>query len=366
LHDFLCIAVKYSLSPFGFLRTKILIEQIRELMDIQTVCYTPKWHDRLLIYMQSVYPHRNSEYLDWWITNIDNSGSECWDKCLLILGNDNVIIGCTTVNEVYIVNRNNVESFFCRGNTIISPNQRGKGISKEIYNRVNSYNNWISVGITDIAWKIQPKYVRNFTPLQPINVYISFNSSIIKQVLYKCIHKKIVSCSFPDSLTVSVGEEIKRVKDIELMEMPLNGKWSSDEIEFVRDRKFFKKRYTDIYCASRYAIYQYMVENRRIGYVVLRKIVYKGFDMVSLVDYRFSSRNNELKSFKAASRFARQLGIGVVLTLSSRKYQFSMFPLTIMMKKKLNCAVGIKQYLDDFNDALITSADSDLDFVYYK
>jgi hypothetical protein len=334
-------------------------------MDIQTILYTPEWHDRLLEYMQSVFPYRNPDYLKWWVTNIDLAKADCWDKCLIVLEGEK-IIGCTTVNEASIIINGSKGNIYFRGNTIISPDQRGKGISKEIYNRVNSYNNWISVGVTDIAWKIQPKYVKNFTPLRPINVYLSLNLSIIRQVLYKCIHRKLRIGIIPDRLSITSGEEIIRVEDAEQMEMPENGKWTSDEIEFIRDIDFIKKRYIEIYCAERYIIYKYLSGGCMIGYVVLRKTVYKGLDMVSLVDYRFFSRNNEYKAFKAASKFAKQYGMGIVLTLSSRKYNFGLYLITIMMKKKLNCAVGMKQYLDKFNDMLITSADSDLDFVYYK
>lgn len=338
-------------------------------MNIRTINYTKEWHDRLLAYMQSVFPYRNSEYLNWWITNIDNAGAECWDKCLLILENDNIIIGCTTVNITSIVNQNIIESFFCRGNTIISPDQRGRGISKEIYNRVNSYNNWISVGITDIAWKIQPKYVKSFTPLRPINVYIGLNRQIITQLLKKIFHmsnSSLSDVSFPLQLMINGNDEIRRIRNVSEMEIPINGHWTEDDIELVRDGVFFKKRFFDIYCAQRYGIYEYLSKGKSIGYVILRKTVYKGLDMVSLVDYRFCSRKDELKAFKVASKIARLNHIGLVIALSSRDYGNILMPIIIKMKKKLNCATGYKEYSDKLNNALFTSADSDLDFVYYK
>ena len=337
-------------------------------MNIRTINYTKEWHERLLAYMQSVFPYRNSEYLNWWITNIDNAGAECWDKCLLILENDNIIIGCTTVNITSIVNQNIIESFFCRGNTIISPDQRGRGISKEIYNRVNSYNNWISVGITDIAWKIQPKYVKSFTPLRPINVYIGLNRQIITQLLKKLFHmsnSSLSDVSFPLQLMINGNDEIRRIRNVSEMEIPINGHWTEDDIELVRDGVFFKKRFFDIYCAQRYGIYEYLSKGKSIGYVILRKTVYKGLDMASLVDYRFYSRKDELKAFKVALKIARINHIGLVIALSSRDYGNSLMPI-IKMKKKLNCATGYKEYSDKLNNALFTSADSDLDFVYYK
>ena len=160
------------------------------------VHYTPQWHTQLLQYMKLVYPKRNINYLKWWLSNINISNSDCWRNCIIVL-DDETIIGCTSVNEVSLIVNGIKEVFYFRGNTIISPNYRGKGISKVIYNSVNSYNNWISVGVTDIAWKIQPKYVKNFTPLRPINVYITLNFSIIKQALYKCLHRQLSSSTFP-------------------------------------------------------------------------------------------------------------------------------------------------------------------------
>ena len=88
--------------------------------------------------------------------------------------------------------------------------------------------------------------------------------------------------------------------------------------------------------------------------------------MISLVDYRFHSRKDELRAFKVASKIARLNHIGLVISLSSRDYGNFLTPLLFKMKKKLNCATGYKEYRDKLNDALFTSADSDLDFVYYK
>ena len=81
------------------------------------------------------------------------------------------------------------------------------------------------------------------------------------------------------------------------MEIPINGHWTGDDIEFVRDGEFIQKRFFNIYCADRYGIYQYLSNGKCIGYVILRKTRYKGFEMVSLVDYRFHARKDELRAF---------------------------------------------------------------------
>ena len=88
--------------------------------------------------------------------------------------------------------------------------------------------------------------------------------------------------------------------------------------------------------------------------------------MVSLVDFRFRKRDYETRALKAATKVAGTCGIGLVMTLTSRRWGYMLSPLTIMTKKKLHRAVGMKDYAENFNEMLITSADSDLDFVYYK
>jgi len=334
---------------------------------MQTIIYTPEWHNRLLEYMKSVYPHRDIRYLEWWISNIDHSDAECWEKCTIIL-DDEKIVGCTTVNDARILIDFIGNSFFARGNTIISANLRGKGLSKEIYNRVNLYDNWFSVGVTDIAWKIQPKYVRNFTPINPVRVYISLSL----KGLFSCLLRKLfrykndLNSLFPTIFNLNRNEKFVEVEKVASLSIPKDGRWTSDVIELVRDMSFFKKRYEGIYCHDRYHIYQYFSDGKTEGYIVLRSTAYKGLDMISLVDFRFRNRNDEPKALKAAVKVAGLCGIGIVITLTSRMWGNLLSPLTIKTKKKLHSAVGMKEIADKFSDMLITSADSDLDFVYFR
>ena len=330
--------------------------------------YNPSLHGKLMDYMISEFPFRNKNYLGWWLSNIKDAGLDCWNKCIIVKENE-IIIGCTTVNELKFNVDNTNLVFFSTSNTIVSPSQRGKGISKKIYKVRNDYKNWIGLGITDIAWKILPKYVENFTPIRPINVYIGLNRQVFLQLLKKLIRVSDSSqsgFSFPHNLMINGSEEIQRIRNVSEMEIPHNGHWTVDDIELVRDSEFIQKRFFEIYCAERYGIYEYLSNGKCIGYLILRKTVYKDLDMVSLVDYRFHSRNDEMKAFKVASQIARKNHIGLVIALSSRDYGNRLLPVLLKMKKQLNCATGYKEYCDKFNDALFTSADSDLDFVYYQ
>ena len=333
--------------------------------NYKSICYTPEWHNPLLGFMQNVYPHRDMRYLDWWLSNIDYS-KECWKKCVLILNGDS-IIGCTTVNELEIETPGGRKKFFAQANTILSAEYRGKGISRLIYEKYN-YPEWITIGFTDTAWKVQPRYVKSFVPIKSVNVYLSFSPRgfLTGQIWRMLLHMKLKDHSLPLYLSLGNSEEIVLCEDIRDLYITNDGKWMSDAIEIVRDKNFFMKRYLNNYRKKQYWIYQFLSKNRITGYLVLRTTVYKGLDMLSLVDFRFMKRDDEIKALKAAVKVAGMCGIGLVITLTSRRWGHRFSPLTIKTKKELHSAVGLQDYKNEFNDILITSADSDLDFVYYK
>lgn len=332
-------------------------------LKIQVISYSPQWHSRLLDYMRKVFPYRDDNYLDWWLFNMDSGNEDDWSKCFIVTEDDK-IIGCTTAIPIELFNEGKRINSYFRGNTIISPEKRGKGISKLLYDKVNSYNNWLSVGITDIAWAIQPKYVKNFTPINPVNVYVSANGWLVPQLFRRFFGNKQQGMAFLEQIKLTKNDTFIKIKSAKDLCVPKSGRWTHDKVELVRDEAFLQKRYFDVYCAERYAIYRYEKSGMPVGFVVLRKMRYSGFDMVSVVDFRFADRKDERKAFAVAQQIARMNKIGFVLAMSSRN--FGLFGTLWIVKtpKKLNFAVGNKGL--DFNDMLVTSGDSDLDFVYYQ
>ncbi|MBR0499662.1 MAG: hypothetical protein IJJ72_01555 [Bacteroidales bacterium] len=293
-----------------------------------------------------------------------DSGEEGdWQRCFIVLEGEE-IIGCTTAIPIELVRDGRKTGFYLRGNTIISPDKRGRGVSKRLYDRVNSYDNWLSVGITDIAWKIQPKYVNNFTPLRPINVYVALNGWIVTQIVRRLLKKDSRAVDWPGNIGLPHGESFVLINNINDLGFPEEVGWTTDNVELVRDGSYLQKRFFDIYCAEWYALYKYVKHEKTEGFAVLRRISYRGVEMVSVVDYRFRNREDERKAFRLAQKVARRNRIGLVFGMSSRKYRFFGCPFLIETPKKLNFATGNKDI--DFSDLLVTSADSDLDFVYYR
>ena len=331
---------------------------------MQTISYSLQLHDELFEYMRKVYPHRNDSYLQWWIGNIDVAGNDCWNKCCVVKDGE-IIIGCTTVNEVEIQNGEKREKYYLQANTIVSEEYRGKGLSRQIYQCYN-YSNWMTLGFTDIAWKIQPKYVKNFTPIKPVRIYITFNFKVLGQLfnrLFKSNKKDDKSFFMPEQIKAKNNELFVKVSDVGQIDVPKSGRWIGDKVELVRDSDYLNKRFFNIYCANRYGVYRYEKDGKLEGYIVLRKMHYASLDLVSVVDYRFMDCHDERRAFVAANKLAKKNNIGFVFGMSSRKYGVLGTPILFRARKLLNCAVGTKEI--DFSDMLVTSADSDLDFVYY-
>lgn len=98
---------------------------------------------------------------------------------------------------------------------------------------------------------------------------------------------------------------------------------------------------------------------------MVRLAHYKGFDVISLVDFRYRKKDYMSSIDKAVSEIAKINHIGFYLTLSSLKRKvFNFFPVILRTSKKLYGGTTIP-HINKECSLLITSADSDLDFVYY-
>lgn len=336
-------------------------------MGIQAIPYSPQWHSQLLDYMKKVYPYRSGEYFDWWLSNVDVSGQVCWDKCVIVTLDDVSIIGCTTWNTAQLMVGNDIKDFFVGGNTIMSPEHRGKGIGKGLYEVRNRIDNWLCAGITDVGLKANLKFVKSFTPIKPLQIYVFLNFNVIAQFLRKLLNhngRHGDPLLWPEHFKIGKKKCFVKVNDVGQIDVPQSGRWTDDKVEMVRDKEYCDKRFFRIYCAQRYGMYKYEKDGKLLGYAVFRRMRYKGFDMVSVVDYRFMDRKDERLAFIVANKLAKRNNIGFVFGMSSRSYGFFGRPILLRARKRLICAVGTKEI--DFSDALITSADADLDFVYYE
>lgn len=314
------------------------------------------------MFMISQYENRSTEYLEWWLTNIDNGDKSLW-KTTLVVFYENDIIGCYTSNPLYIKIKGETTPMFYGGNAIINPEFRGVGIGKMIYTEIFKYNNRISIGLTAASYAIQTQKFKGCYPILNVRVYVSANWYSLRSIINKFLNRthnivfpekiKVAGCSF----TI-----VENAKD--LSGFPEDGIWLNDNVELIRSKEWLRSRFIDIYRKD-YSIYTIHKNEQLAGYAVFRKGRIYGVEFISIVDFRCKDTGLERVVTKAANRIAKINKIGFTFCMSSRLHSLIRFlPLTIRLPKKIKNVTVVDKIKDE--NILFTSADSNLDFVYYE
>ncbi len=328
--------------------------------NIKVHTYSKYNHQKLLEYLFKEYPYRSKDYLKWWLDLVAKDNINQQSRTFFIEIDDK-IVGCTTSYTGKLLMKGVSKEFYWECNTIVSPSMRGKGVGSKIYQYMSNFMDRITVGLTDIAYKIQPKKIKFLKVLKPVNVYFFINP--FNFMSFFSSHKEL--SNLPSKITLNKYHFIlvNSAKDIPT---PENGIWMNNEVEIIRDSDFMDKRYDR--CFQKY-IY-YVVKDFRNedvkGYVVFRKATLRGIPLMSLVDYRAKNKDTEKSIFKFSKHISKINGYALMIFLSSKKLPLFCYNIfLIRIKKKLN-SVTTMQSLNSDTNMLITSADADLDFVYYE
>ena len=92
---------------------------------------------------------------------------------------------------------------------------------------------------------------------------------------------------------------------------------------------------------------------------------YKGFYIISLVDFRYIKEDYIKNIYKAVLDITKMNHVGFYLVLTSLKMKLlNFFSVILRTHEKLYGSTTIPD-INKKNSLLITSVDSDLDFVYY-
>lgn len=317
----------------------------------------------LLEFMIKEYPNRDSRYLEWWLKRVGDTSKDKFSRTFVIK-KDEQIVGCTTANWGKMIINNRFHDFYWAGNTIISSQYRGKGIGRLLYEERDKYFDRCSTGFTDIAHKIEFKISKNIKKISQVGVYLSFTRYCYRTFLDKLFGKDLINKELYIPISIfHKGVEAKRVDKIEDFLAPNNGVWMKDDVEVVRDKDFVDKRFFDIYRS--YTLYQLFDKSNVIGFFVVRRAKYKNLNLLSLVDYRLTEQKYHKTLIQLVTKITKLNKIGIIITLTSQKDFFRISPLTIKTPKVLYGGTTMPELIDG-QDFLITSADADLDFVYYK
>lgn len=329
---------------------------------IRISTYSPEFHKELLLFMISQYENRSVEYLDWWLTNIDTGDKSLWETTLVVFYENN-IIGCYTSNPIYIKIKGETMPMFYGGNAIINPKFRGVGIGKMIYTDIFKYSNRISIGLTAASYAIQTQKFKGCYPILDVRVYVSANWYSFRSIVNRFLNRTH-NVVFPENIIVSGCSftMVKNAKDLD--GFPEDGIWLNDNVELIRSKEWLKGRFIDIYRKD-YSIYTIHKNEQLAGYAVFRKGRIYGVEFISIVDFRCKDTKLERVVTKAANRIAKINKIGFTFCMSSRLHSLiRLLPLTIRLPKKIKNVTVVERIKDE--KILFTSADSNLDFVYYE
>ena len=330
--------------------------------EFKILTYTPEIYDTLRCFMINQYPHRSREYITWWLNVLQNSSDDIWRKTLIIMHN-NKIVACMTSKKSSYVYKAKVYDFFYEANTIVCSSMRGRGIGNILYSYLEQFDDRCTIGMTNLAYNIQSSKLKQSISLDPIRVYITINKNIFKYVANIVKQSKDYNLITPKAFKKK-GVDFVYINDFSEIVIPDKGKWNDDDVEISRDLKYLEDRFELIWKNTEYVKYCLKKDGRQIGYVVYRKAKLYGLNIIAIVDYRCITKDDEKHVFNGANYIAKINGVGLSICLSSRKYRIlSLRPLTIRTPKIIKGLAGLKLKTPHI---LFTSADSDLDFVYYE
>lgn len=326
--------------------------------------YTSDLYEQLILFLIESFPDRDRRYFEWWLKQVTDVKKELLNRTFLVMDADK-IVACTTANWNKIKIYGQEQKFYWEGNTIVSKAYRGKGIGRMIYEQMGEYLERCTTGFTKVAYNIQPKVIPHLRPVSVVFVYLFVNRFFFYSFYKKIMrHRLDQNDIFYPSVIKIKNVQFFRIDSLEQMIFTSDGFWQNDDIEIVRDKSFFLKRFFDIY--KKYVIYEGLVNGELVCYFVVRLAYYKGFNVISLVDFRYRKKSYINSIDKAISKISKINRIGFSLTLTSLKKQvLSFFPVILRTNKKIYGGTTLPNEEGECS-LLITSADSDLDFVYYS
>lgn len=331
--------------------------------NIKIISYTPDIHNLLLQFMIEQYPYRSKEYISWWLNNIKSYDYGTQQKTKVAVIGD-VIVGCTTFNECCAYVDGSKTKLYYEANTIVCPKFRGCGIGKLLYNEIAKEEHRCTIGMTKAAYTIESRLFKDKLELNPIRVYITANWHFLRSfITRKSYHQGLISPDFFYCKNKKIKfRKFKAFDDIRNIIEKSRSNNKCTEID--RDESFFNVRFINIWRENAYKKYIIEINNTEVGYVIYRKGRIYGVDIVAIVDYRCINQKFEPYIFKGANTLAKLNSIGFSICLTSRDYMnISLFPIRLKLPKRIK---GLATSKMKYKNILFTSADSDLDFVYYE
>jgi len=320
---------------------------------MELIEYSSLWKQILYDFFIDQYPNRSKEFVLWWIDQIEKT--DAGKRTYLVVENQK-ILGCTQGVYFNVIDRNNNKTLlYWSANTVVDKKERGRGIGKLLSDKWQYNDDFAAVGFTEAMWKITVKQFEGlYRLLSFVNVFIDINTKFIytiyQYIAFKLFKKKTnkKELILPESKLFTLIHDSK--------ELNLDERYIGCNAQVLRDSDFIKDRFFNIYLKN--YLFKHDVNGISECYFVVRPIQLYGITMLSLVDYRYTDKKYIPLIRREIRRIAKKNNIGLCMTLTSEKKWFG-----YKLRKELQ-AITFNKNVE--TDILITSADSDLDFVYYK
>lgn len=326
-------------------------------MDNYTIInYDERFASELKSYIKSVHGDLSKEYISF---SVDNLIKDNQSPSLLVLDGENRIVGCHLYFFSEMLRKGQSSQALWGHETFLNKECR-KYIGLDFVLRIKKTKG-IGIGLSEINTKIFNKLHGNF--LEGLNQYIIptlYVGNTVFRRLFKVEPTMSISC--PKEIKVKEGTFVL-VEDPEDFWVYNDGFWCNGQVDvdFKRDRSFISYRFfNDV---KKYNLYQLRSDNTSANcYFVIRPIVYKGFGMLSIVDYRYKMGCESFNTIlKAVNKIALQNRLGALYLMSSD-------PKLFKNRKLKYCSIKwptqIVSGLIDKNDSFfITSAETDVDFL---
>jgi len=326
---------------------------------MKLVNFESGYYDELLLFCKRRWPKKSEDYLKYRLFEFPENIED--NNCnLLVLNDENKIIGCNLFFSTKAKINGKEEKVFWSHDTIIDPDYRKEGdAGMLLIATLMQSKNIFGFGLSDINYKIHKKIKANF--FGEAHKYFMFSFWSWKIILYKLgLIKGIKSIKnyFPETLGVD-NYSFKKISDVNQLNIPNNGYWNPNlYIDFVRDKHFLKKRFFENH--KKYEFYKLMGSDVDECYFVVRVIEKRGLPVLELVDFRFNSNKADqyriiLKGFEKLINRNR-IPIGMIKS-NIPQGRIQLFPLIVKDSKPIYCVTynRLKGNISFF----VTFADSD-------
>lgn len=319
--------------------------------------YSEEYENPLRSYLRKTFPHYSDAYIDYCVT-MANAKDENEEATLLVIDKNDKIVGCHMFFNTKAMIYDKVTYVRWGHDSFLDENFRHKTNFPKVISEIDAFG----IGLSKVNKKIQKHY--NILFYDGLFNYVRLNKKIIIAIINRLTKNEKKYVSYKEVAVKGMSFELaEKEEDIHI---PNHGYWCKDyvDIDFVRDKDFLGNRFFSNR-VHQYYVY-HSLNNKGVDecYFVVRPISFKGFQALSIVDFRYNlSTPSQLGNIlDAAELLAKKNNIGMIF-FASNDTNVSGFYKYNWIKSRIDLyAKGQFKKLKNAR-LLITAADSDVDFL---